>query len=55
MATHVYVVSINKAVGDAAHLEGTVDGTPCVVDYWLSATTGMTLGQAKTFIADPDV
>lgn len=48
---HTYVVASNTAVGDYATLVGTVDGIPVTVNYWVSAISGATLAQAKTFVA----
>jgi hypothetical protein len=49
---HTYVVATNTAIGDTATLTGSVDGIPVTIQYYLSALQGMTLGQAKTFVAN---
>lgn len=48
---HTYVVTENTALGDTATLVGTVDGIAVTITYNLSAIAGLTLAQAKNFIA----
>lgn len=48
---HTYVVDTNTASSGIATLTGSVDGIPVTITYMACAIQGLTLGQAKNYVA----